>query len=113
MAEETKSNKSEYTLKVEALTMELMKLAQAQKENAETGLIIISVNTEKGADHDEIIQCMVGRKRALTTGLLSFADSKDKDMRRIFLDVAGRVASRQLLKDLFSIVSGNDKDGEE
>ncbi len=86
--------KSEYTQRVEAVAKELIALVESRKDESETGLILISVNTEKGADKDEVIISMVGTGRTLKTGLRLFAD-QDPKMGALFDKVA---ADRALLK---------------
>ncbi len=87
--------KSEYTQRVEAVAKELIALVESRKDDgSETGLILISVNTEKGADKDEVIISMVGTGRTLKTGLRLFAD-QDPKMGALFDKVA---ADRALLK---------------
>ena len=86
--------KSEYTQRVEAVAKELIALVESRKDESETGLILISVNTEKGADKDEVVISMVGTGRTLRTGLRLFAD-QDPKMGVLFDKVA---ADRALLK---------------
>ena len=86
--------KSEYTQRVEAVAKELIALVESRKDESETGLILISVNTEKGADKDEVVISMVGSGRTLKTGLRLFAD-QDPKMGMLFDKVA---ADRALLK---------------
>ena len=86
--------KSEYTQRVEAVAKELIALVESRKDESETGLILISVNTEKGADKDEVVISMVGTGRTLKTGLRLFAD-QDPKMGALFDKVA---ADRALLK---------------
>jgi hypothetical protein len=86
--------RSEYTQRVEAVAKELIALVESRKDESETGLILISVNTEKGADKDEVIISMVGTGRTLKTGLRLFAD-QDPKMGALFDKVA---ADRALLK---------------
>lgn len=86
--------KSEYTQRVEAVAKELIALVESRKDESETGLILISVNTEKGADKDEVVISMVGPGRKLKTGLRLFAD-QDPKMGALFDKVA---ADRALLK---------------
>jgi hypothetical protein len=86
--------KSEYTQRVEAVAKELIALVESRKDESETGLILISVNTEKGADKDEVFISMVGTGRTLKTGLRLFAD-QDPKMGALFDKVA---ADRALLK---------------
>lgn len=95
MANET-NTKSEYTQRVKELTKQLMHNAEEQKDKSETGLIVISVNTEEGAGHDEVVLAMVGRKRACKLGLRLFAN-KDKDMSAVFSEVASEEARRRML----------------
>lgn len=107
--------KSEYTQRVEWLTKELMHNANAQKGKSDVGLIVISVNTEPGADHDEIILSMVGKRCACKTGLRAFAD-KDNDMSEVFAEVASDLAQRRMLKHLakaLSAIAGDEPADEE
>lgn len=72
----------------------MIALAKSQKDESDTGLILISVNTEKGADKDEVVISIVGSGRTLRTGLRLFAD-QDPKMGALFDKVA---ADRALLK---------------
>lgn len=92
--------KSEYTQRVEAVAKELIALVESRKDESETGLILISVNTEKGADKDEVVISMVGSGRTLKTGLRLFAD-RDPKMGMLFDKVA---ADRALLKLLTKLM---------
>lgn len=95
MANET-NTKSEYTQRVEELAMQLKQNAEAQYGKSETGLIVISVNTEEGAGHDEVVLAMVGTKRACKLGLRLFA-TKYKNMSDVFSEVASEEARRRML----------------
>lgn len=90
----TTIQKSEYTQRVEAVAKELIALVESRKDESDTGLILISVNTEKGADKDEVVISMVGTGKKLRTGLRLFAD-QDPKMGALFDKVA---AERVLLK---------------
>ncbi len=112
---ENNNTKSEYTQRVEELTKKLMHNAEAQKEMSEVGLIVISVNTEPGAGHDEVVLSMVGRKRACKLGLRLFAN-KDKDMAAVFAEVVSEEARRRMLKCLgeaLSAAAGDEPAGED
>lgn len=87
--------KSEYTQRVEAVAQEMMALVESKKDGgSETGFILISVNTEKGSDKDEVVITTVGPGRTLKTGLRLFADH-DPKIGALFDKVA---ADRALLK---------------
>ena len=90
--------KSEYTQRVEAVAKELIALVESRKDESDTGLILISVNTEKGADKDEVIISIVGSGRKLETGLRLFAD-QDPKTKMLFDKVAtGRALLKLLTK---------------
>lgn len=95
----TTIQKSYYTRRVEAVAKELIALVESRKDESDTGLILISVNTEKGADKEEVVISIAGSGRALRTGLRLFAD-QDPKMGMLFDKVAADRALRRLLTKL-------------
>ncbi len=69
--------RSEYSQKVEELTLELMELAAQQQGKARTGLIVISVNEPEGSEKSENIISITGDKTALLKGICNFARQKE------------------------------------
>ncbi|MBR0292633.1 MAG: hypothetical protein IJQ79_10945 [Bacteroidales bacterium] len=101
---EKNTNKSEYTQKVEALTKQLQELAEAEKANANTGIIVISVHVEDGADHEEVVLSMCGRHKPLVRGLVHFADANDEDMSDVFLEAVKVMAAKESLRRLHHLM---------
>lgn len=101
---EKNTNKSEYTQKVEALTKQLQELAEAEKANSNTGIIVISVHAEDGADHEEVVLSMCGRRKPLVRGLVHFADANDEDMSDIFLEAVKTMSAKVALRRLHHLM---------
>ena len=97
----TTYQKSEYTQRVEVVAKELMGLVQSKINSTDstTGIIIISVNTEKDADKDEVVISTAGIGKSLRLGLKLFAE-QDPKMAGMFDSVAGERALMKLLEKL-------------
>lgn len=79
------NKRSVFAQKAEALTKELMELTEAQRGTAETGVIVIAVNRENKADHEEVILSMTGTQKLLVAALTNFAEGDD-NTRSVFYD---------------------------